>query len=357
MKGEVAAGKKNPRGRRAVRTSAGVTQLLEAAYGGDLAAVDQLLTRRVPVDASDEEGMTALHIAAMMGHVAILERLVAAGAGVDAVDLRERQTALMRATGAGHADAVESLIAAGADAEAASSEDGRTALIHAVTDFFASDRPALIRLLVAAGAEVNAADVEKRTALIHAAAQDLTGLEAAARALLELGAALDLRDREGNTALMHAVYRAASPHAMPWQREQGERIAAVLRGAGAVRDGLWNVELLHASARGSASEVESALDAGANVDHSVFGRFALLEAVAECCHQVVELLLARDADANRPREGTGETALMRAAALGDADGVRILLAAGADPDLRSALGETAASKAHGAARDAILALL
>lgn len=84
-------------------------------------------------------------------------------------------------------------------------QDGRTPLMHAV---LAEDAdPAIVKLLVERGADVNAADTQKWTAL-HFAARDQKA--PIVRVLLEAGAAVDPADGFGDTPLWRAVTKTAN---------------------------------------------------------------------------------------------------------------------------------------------------
>src|SRR5258706_8497821 len=63
-------------------------QLHQAAREGDLARVEDLLRRKYPVNRFDELGNTPLHWAVQLGHLHIVERLIEAGANVNAHDER-----------------------------------------------------------------------------------------------------------------------------------------------------------------------------------------------------------------------------------------------------------------------------
>ena len=85
-------------------------------------------------------------------------------------------------------------------------ELGRNALIVAAmapkSAYAASDRLAVVKLLVERNVPVNATDASGRTALAFAAGK---GHRAVARFLVERGAQLELRDRKQRTALFYAV--------------------------------------------------------------------------------------------------------------------------------------------------------
>ncbi|MGS5086392.1 ankyrin repeat domain-containing protein [Hydrogenophaga sp. A37] len=82
----------------------------------------------------------------------------------------------------------------------------------------------------------------------------------------------------------------------------------------------------------------------------------LLQAVAEGDAEGVRRLLAQGADVNG-RDGTGRSALMLAAQRGDAAMVKLLLEAGANAQLRDPRGRSAADLAEQAGHPALLPLL
>ena len=93
--------------------------LLHAAWDGDEAALQRLLERaRRPAQllkATDDEGYTALHMAAGGGHEGCLRRLLAAGAALDAGGADEGgHTPLTIACSVGQAGCARLLLEAGA---------------------------------------------------------------------------------------------------------------------------------------------------------------------------------------------------------------------------------------------------
>ena len=63
-------------------------QLHAAAQDGDLPLVEDLLRRKYPVNRFDAIGKTPLHYAVREGHLAVIDRLLEAGANPDAHDER-----------------------------------------------------------------------------------------------------------------------------------------------------------------------------------------------------------------------------------------------------------------------------
>jgi ankyrin repeat protein len=181
-------------------------------------------------------------------------------------------------------------------------EDGWTALHLAV----AAGAPALVEVLVAAGADLSAATEGSRTPLQVALQQapDLVGL------LRGLGAPVDA---------------ASAAHL-----GDVDRLAGELDAGARLTDPATDVDLLSwAASGGSLAAVQLLLDRGADPDAGA------LHAAASAGHpEVVERLLAAGADVDRRDRNTGRTPLHAAVDAtpgGDAPAVvRLLLAAGAD---------------------------
>ncbi|KAK9819259.1 hypothetical protein WJX81_005990 [Elliptochloris bilobata] len=130
----------------AAAASAGATALHAAAGSGHLAIVERLLEAGADADAQAQNGATALHHAASCGHVAIAEKLLAAGADAD-VQNSSGNTALHLAAAKGHVEVLDALVGAGADAGVRSSRGW--AAVHSAAA--AGQLEAVLRL-VAAGA-------------------------------------------------------------------------------------------------------------------------------------------------------------------------------------------------------------
>ena len=156
--------------------SAAVTRevsLHEAAVAGDEQTVKMLLEAAVGnIDAQNEKGATALHLAVTNGHWEVVELLLAAGADVNKRDEYGR-TALHRVALLGLDVEVRQVLAvrllrAGADINARA-ESGGTPLHSASGQEFAGE---LIAVLLTNGADVNARDKNGWVPLHYTASND-----------------------------------------------------------------------------------------------------------------------------------------------------------------------------------------
>jgi len=137
---------------------------LEAAKSGDKAKVERLLKAGADVDAKDHYGMTALMWASKNGHKETVDILIKNKADVNAKDNNNGMTALMWASWQGYEEIVDVLIAAEADVNA-KDKYGWTALMYACVG---SKKVKIVEMLIAAGTDVNAKDNSGWTARILA---------------------------------------------------------------------------------------------------------------------------------------------------------------------------------------------
>ena len=160
----------------------------------------------------------SIHSAAEGGSAEVVKTLLAAGTDVNARD-ENGATPLLSAASYGRLQVVKLLLERGADVRAAS-RDGRTALHCVVTGMTNAIPPSeereqeyldTLEALVAAGAEVNARDVQKCTPLNYAARmhdywRGRAPLRARmARALIKHGADVNARDENNYTPLYWAA--------------------------------------------------------------------------------------------------------------------------------------------------------
>jgi ankyrin repeat protein len=207
-----------------------VTPLLLACENGNGDVVQALLAAGADPNRAKVTGETPLMVCAGNGVLDAVKALLVAGAEVNAKD-QEDQTALIWAVAERHAAVVRTLVQGGADVHA------HTKLVPEPEPFqikmpegqtvFGSNFPATIRfaevsgvftplhfaaqqgdiesarILLEAGAEVNAPHPEHGSALIIAIA---SGHEALARFLLEQGADPNIKDAWGIAPLHYALH-------------------------------------------------------------------------------------------------------------------------------------------------------
>jgi len=191
----------------------GRTPLIVAAQMGYRTIAGVLVKHHSPINARVERrgrwsGCTALHLAAVKGHVGIVELLIDSGAAINAKDRSDR-TALRLAVARNNLKVVRMLIDAKADLispiwpvsstdDEFERENNGTLLKVAVTRRNAS--VSLIRLLLAAGVDVNERVHRTHdTALYHAISERKTE---EARVLLAAGADPNLPSSLGRFPLM-----------------------------------------------------------------------------------------------------------------------------------------------------------
>jgi ankyrin repeat protein len=121
------------------------------------------------------------------------------------------------ASGAGCLEVVAALLRHGTDPGMEDS-GGHTPLYRVANECASEAGPELVRALVRAGANVNAAGGVTRATALHMAAR--RGYVGIAQALLDCGAAIDTRDSKGDTPLHRAIKCRRSAVAQ-WLVERG----------------------------------------------------------------------------------------------------------------------------------------
>jgi ankyrin repeat protein len=173
----------------------GVTPLLQASRTGDTPMIAELLKAGADVRRSvHSEGETPLMAASRTGKLDAVELLLKAGSDPNDVESYQNETALMWAAEEGHIEVVQALLAAGANPNvkahvspltdrkhADHPTGGFTALMFAVRNGHEN----VVRALVKGGADLQAANGDGLTATSIAITNDRFDL---ARTLLDLGA-------------------------------------------------------------------------------------------------------------------------------------------------------------------------
>jgi ankyrin repeat protein len=162
-------------------------------------------------NAKQEDGFTALTIAAKKGHDKCTELLLNAGADMEVKMKQEGSTALTLAAHGGHFKCVKLLLKKGANMDAKQIQ-GSTALILAAHN----GRDKCTELLLNAGVDTDAKDARGLTALIAAAGK---GHVTCIARLLKAGCDINAVSNLGMSALLNAV-----------QNNQLDCVRALVRG-------------------------------------------------------------------------------------------------------------------------------
>ena len=172
------------------------TTLVEAAEKKDWPRVCALIEAKADLNATQVDGMTALHWAVYHDRTEIAQKLLAAGARATAAN-RYGVTPLSLACTNGSETLVGPLLEAGADANSAL-HGGEVVLMTAAR----TGKTGPVAKLLAQGARVDAADHTGQTALMWAAAE---GHAEVIELLIKSGADFHLRLKSGFTALLFAA--------------------------------------------------------------------------------------------------------------------------------------------------------
>jgi ankyrin repeat protein len=285
--------------------------IAEAAMQKNTGAVRELLKQGADVNASQGDGMTALHWAASHGNRELTEMLLLAGANVRALTRINSYTPLFFAAREGNAEVVKALLAAGSEPKAVSST-GSTPLMMAA----ASGNTDALAALLDAGADIDAKETARgQTALMFAAAYNRVD---AIKLLAARGASVKVSSKVVD---LYDLTREAPPAPGSGTAAGGARPAA-------------------APAR--APQVPG-VDRAYNYNELIgyMGGMTPLHFAAREGHiDAAKALLDAGADVNQPREGDLTTPLMMATLNGHFDLGKYFLERGADPNLTQENGAT-----------------
>jgi ankyrin repeat protein len=179
------------------RQADGATALAWAAHWDDLNLAETLIKAGADVKAADDLGVTPLALACANGSSAMARVLLAAGAEPNRAR-KSGETPLMTAAFTGNLELVQTLLSHHADVNAADTDARQTALMWATSE----KHVAIVKALVAAGADVHARTRGDFSPLLFAARQ---GDAESAAVLLDAGADPNDRARDGSSALVIAV--------------------------------------------------------------------------------------------------------------------------------------------------------
>ena len=184
---------------------AAYTGLHAAAHRGDIATIERLAAAsRAMLEALDQHGRSALHVAIFARQRGAIRALLKSGANHGALE-DGRYDAVTIAAVADDEETLGLLLAAGASAKLVTSRYDGTALIAAAH----LGHDGVVRQLIAAGAPLDHVNNLHWTALIEAIVLGDGGARhrSTLQALLDAGANTQLGDREGRTPLQLARSR------------------------------------------------------------------------------------------------------------------------------------------------------
>jgi ankyrin repeat protein len=317
-----------------VPTRYGVTPVYLAAEKGNAAMIDALLRAGVDPNSKNPGGETALMTAARTGRLEAVKLLLDRGASINAAESVRSQTALMWAVLEKHPDIVKHLLSRGADVNAQTRveiPDGTTGTPEARSGDIGAHGPGMYR-----GRAVPSPS--GGMSALHFAARD--GNLEMARILLEAGANLESRSGNGTRPLLAAIInnhiglalflleKGADAKASDDFHKRTPLFAAVeMRNPDFTRDtapplsdGRDPMDLIKAL-------LAKGVDVNAQVNTTPFRGF----------YQVSANWVHFD----------GQTAFIRAALNGDVTLMRLLLAHGADPNIKTYEGTSALMAAAG----------
>ena len=300
----------------------------DAAMGKNAGIVRQLLKGGADANASQGDGMTALHWAAMHGDAAMTEMLLVAGANARGTTRIGGFTALHLASQGGKAPVVAPLLAHGAAVDAPTAT-GATALMLAA----AAGSAEIVRTLTDAGAGLNLIETAHgQTALMFAAS---LGRTEAVAALLAKGADAAVRSRVVDLSKVEVPEEVLQDEI---RQAQNARSAAAKSEGGAP---------MPPAAAATASAKADAGIAGVSRPfkyNELIGKHGGLTALHFAARQgatgTVRALVESGSDVNGLSAGDQTSPMLIAAVNGHFDLVSYLLDKGADPNLSSDAGMT-----------------
>lgn len=339
----------------------GTTALHWAVRREDPAAVDALIKAGADVKAANRYGVTAINLAATNGNAAIIRRLL--DAGVDANTANPGgETALMTAARTGSIDAVKLLLDRGANVNARDKEHAQTALMWAVIENHAD----VVKLLLDRGAEINARTTVTITKgeYVPARAAGASGAGIIRQRALPTPnggmTPLLFAVRDGNAAMTRLLLERGADINLSSGNHTSPLVIALLNG----QTGLATDLLAKGADPNAADDYHrAALFAAIDLRNFNHDKYDDLPTDGGEPLDLIKALLRKDANPNLrtdtvPVHGLmqfdgswvnfdGQTPFVRAALSGDIEVMRLLLEAGADPNIATTQGTTALMAASG----------
>jgi ankyrin repeat protein len=259
------------------------TTIFDVAWQGELETLGKEIQRVSDLDATNEDGNTALMLAALAGRTEAAKLLLDHGAKVDA-KRRDRNTALVFAAECGHTALVQLLIDHGAEADAVN-KHRCTPLVYACQ----GGHEEIVRILLHHGARVDVVSSLGTTPLMLAAKGGHTRI---AELLINAGADLDAVNKDGLSALYTAM--TGGHYSIAW---------ALIKAGASISDEIDELDeegfslLYHACARGDLQMIRWLIESGADVNNHGEDKFPpLIVASINGFTDVARLLIGAGAD-------------------------------------------------------------
>lgn len=324
----------------------GTTALQWAAHWNDVEAVNLLLRAGADAKAANRYGATPLTEAAILGNPVIVEALLKAGADPNTRATSDAETVLMTAARSGNTEAVRALLEHGADVNAKEHYRGQTALMWAAAERHAD----VVKLLLDHGADWKVISAYRETKLPR----------------LSAASSVSPFSRGGFTAFLFAAREGDIPTATVMLDHGVDINQTDIDHTSALVVSIMNKHytfakfLLDRGADPNVTDVKGRAALYAAIDIRNEDWSALPSRKLEDTYPSLDLIKDILAKGGKPnavlteklpgRSGMdtgdisldeGTTPFMRAARSGDATVMRVLLAAGADPALKTKEGNTA----------------
>ena len=313
------------------KNNGSLTAVLIACLRGNTEAMNVLLKAGADPNIANADGDTCLHVAVRQDRSkAVLQAITDHGADVNATN-KYKRTALMIACKMGNADAMDVLLNAGSDHKIAD-VNGATWIHHALTG---NCKKEILQTIIKHGADVNATNKNNKTALMIAFR---TRNVDAVKVLLDAGANPNIADANGNTCLLNAVSLGCSKEVLQETFDHGSDLKAMNKDK--------ETPLLIANRGGSLDFINILLNAGADpnivsTEGNAFLHIAVLDGFSS---EILQAAIDHGADVNATNRNS-ETALMVASEKVHIEAFKILLNAGADPNIKDASGAACIHKA------------
>ena len=310
------------------------TPVIEAARQNHTTIIRYLVRNGADIEATTQQGSSALQVAAFSGQMKAVEVLVDLGADIEKKD-DAKCSALYMASWQNHADVVKWLLDKDADSDSFIST-GFTPLHIAAKNGYLEP----IQLLLEAGAKIERRDEKGFTALAYAAEW---GRVTAIKLLIDHGTKIDVQTDAGNTALMLAIQENVTD-------ELVEMVQLLLKHGANVnhQNRVGSTPLMKAaglSNKDAATIVQHLLEEDPDLGlRDNEERTALMRAFRGGSNKTRELLLGKDVNLET-KDRLGDTALTIAAGYADPSAVKLLLECGVDIEVRDRFGFTPLIKA------------